>query len=107
MARNSRPFAPGTSRRDRRNPLIGAVGDSFDNALAETVNGHYKADLVRGPSHNGSWKAIDDLKFATLGWVHWYNKNRLHNYLGDVPPARFESTFDAGVVSVKELVEIT
>ena len=87
-------------------PSIGTVGDSYDNALAETVNGYYKAELVRGPAKNGPWKTIDDLELATLGWVHWHNTTRLHGYLGDVPPFEYEESFYAGVTSAKELVEI-
>lgn len=87
-------------------PSIGTVGDSYDNALAESVNGYYKAELVRGPAKDGAWKTIDDLELATLGWVHWHNTQRLHSYLGDVPPAEFEAAFYAGVTSAKELVEI-
>lgn len=87
-------------------PSIGTVGDSFDNALAESVNGYYKAELVRGPAQTGPWKTIDDLELATLGWVHWHNTKRLHSYLGDVPPAEYEAMFYAGVTSAKELVEI-
>jgi transposase InsO family protein len=87
-------------------PSIGTVGDSYDNALAETVNGYYKAELVRGPAKSGPWKTIDDLELATLGWVHWHNTQRLHGYLGDVPPLEHEEKFYAGVTSAKELVEI-
>ena len=54
-------------------PSIGTVGDSYDNALAETVNGYYKAELVRGPTRPGPWKTVEDLELATLGWVHWHN----------------------------------
>lgn len=50
-------------------PSIGSVGDSYDNALAETVNGYYKAELVRGPARSGPWKKVEDLELATLGWV--------------------------------------
>ncbi|UOV99773.1 IS3 family transposase [Agrococcus sp. SCSIO52902] len=76
-------------------PSIGTVGDSYDNALAETVNGYYKAELVRGPARPGPWKTVEDLELATLGWVHWHNTQRLHGYLGDVPPAEFEAAFYA------------
>ena len=72
-------------------PSIGTVGDSFDNALAETVNGYYKAELIYGPARIGPWKTIDDVELATLGWVHWHNTSRLHGYLNDVPPAEFEA----------------
>ena len=71
-------------------PSIGSVGDSFDNALAETVNGLYKTELIRGPGQ-GPWHTVEDVELATLGWVHWHNTERLHGYLGDVPPAEFET----------------
>jgi transposase InsO family protein len=71
-------------------PSIGTVGDSFDNALAETVNGYYKAELIRGPARTKPWKTIEEVELATLGWVHWHNTQRLHGYLGDLPPAEFE-----------------
>ncbi len=76
-------------------PSIGSVGDSFDNALAETVNGYYKAELVRGPDHSGPWKTVEEPELATLGWVHWHNQECLHRFIGDVPPAEFEETFYA------------
>jgi transposase InsO family protein len=85
---------------------IGTVGDSYDNALAETVNGYYKADLVRGPARKGPWKTIEQLELATLTWVHWHNTQRLHGYLGDVPPAEFEATFYAGANRPQELAGI-
>lgn len=76
-------------------PSIGTIGDSFDNALAETVNGYYKAELIRGPARTGPWKTVEDVELATLGWVHWHNTQRLHSYLGDLPPAEFEQNFYA------------
>lgn len=76
-------------------PSIGTVGDSFDNALAETVMGLYKTELIRGPARSGPWKTIEDVELATLGWVHWHNTQRLHSYLGDVPPTEFEANFYA------------
>jgi transposase InsO family protein len=72
-------------------PSIGTVGDSYDNALAETVNGYYKTELVHGPARSGPWKSVEDLELATLGWVHWHNHERLHGYLDDVPPVEFEN----------------
>ncbi|MCG7611540.1 MULTISPECIES: IS3 family transposase [Mycobacterium] len=74
-------------------PSIGSIGDSFDNALAETVNGYYKAELIYGPARSGPWKTVEDVELATLGWVYWHNTNRLHGYLNDVPPAEYEATF--------------
>ena len=87
-------------------PSIGTVGDSYDNALAETVNGYFKAELVRGPARSGPWKTVEDLELATLGWVHWHNTERLHGYLGDVPPAEFENAFYAVQADRDQLVEI-
>jgi putative transposase len=90
-------------------PSIGTVGDSYDNALAETVNGYYKAELIRGPARNGPWKTVEEVELATLGWVHWHNTQRLHGYLGDRPPAEFEEphlarqALDPGVLSVAQL----
>jgi putative transposase len=73
-------------------PSIGSVGDAFDNALAESVNALYKTELVRGPN-KGPWRTVDDVELATLSWVHWYNSERLHEYLDYVPPAEFEEAF--------------
>jgi putative transposase len=86
-------------------PSIGTIGDSFDNALAESVNALYKTELMRGPGR-GPWRTIDELELATLTWVHWHNNERLHSYLGDVPPVEFEATYDAKT-SESSLVEIT
>jgi putative transposase len=74
-------------------PSIGSIGDSFDNALAETANGYYKSELIYGPARSGPWKTVEDVEVATLGWVHWHNTGRLHGYLGDIPPAEFEAAF--------------
>ena len=87
-------------------PSIGTVGDSYDNALAETVNGYYKTELVRGPARSGPWRTVEDLELATLGWVHWHNTQRLDGYLGDVPPVEFEETFYAGHTTAAPLVGI-
>ena len=75
-------------------PSIGSVGDSFDNALAESVDSLYKAELVYRPEQ-GPWRTIADLELATLGWVHWFNTQRLHGYLGDIPPAEYEAAYHA------------
>jgi putative transposase len=87
-------------------PSIGSVGDSFDNALAETVNGYYKAELIRGPARTGPWKTVEDVELATLGWVHWHNTRRLHSYLGDRPPAEYEQAFYAAHRDDQQTVEI-
>jgi putative transposase len=87
-------------------PSIGTIGDSYDNALAETVNGYYKAELIYGPARGGPWKTVEVVELATLGWVHWHNTSRLHGYLGDVPPAEFEAIFYATKRTDQPLVEI-
>jgi len=75
-------------------PSIGSIGDSYDSALAEAVNNLYKTELVYGPDQ-GPWKTVADLELATLGWVHWFNNQRLHGYLGDIPPAEYEDAYHA------------
>jgi putative transposase len=88
-------------------PSIGTVGDSYDNALAETVNGLYKSELIRGPAQQGRpWKTVDEVELATLGWVHWHNQQRLHGHCGDVPPAEFEAAFYAAHQTDQTLVGI-
>jgi putative transposase len=75
-------------------PSIGTVADSYDNALAETTNGLYKAECVYGPDTVG-WDDVDHLELATLSWVHWFNEDRLHGHCGDIPPAEYETAFYA------------
>jgi putative transposase len=87
-------------------PSIGTVGDSFDNALAETVNGYYKSELIYGPARTGPWRTVEDVELATLSWVHWHNTSRLHGYLGDLPPAEFEAIFYATERNDQTPVEI-
>ena len=65
------------------------------NALAETTNGLYKTECVFGPDAPRPWEDVDELELATLGWVHWFNHERLHRYCGHVPPAEFEAAFYA------------
>jgi putative transposase len=67
---------------------VGSRGDSFDNALAETIIGLYKTELIR---RRGPWKGIDDVEYATLEWVDWFNHRRLLEPIGHVPPAEFEA----------------
>ncbi|MEX5636539.1 IS3 family transposase [Parafrankia sp. FMc2] len=71
-------------------PSVGSVGDSYDNALAESVNGLYKTELVH---RKGPWRTADDLELATFEWVDWYNNRRIHGGCGNMPPAEFESLF--------------
>jgi putative transposase len=72
-------------------PSIGTIADSYDNALAETTNGLYKAECVYGPDAPRPWDDVDELELATLSWVHWFNEERLHGHCGDIPPAEFEA----------------
>ena len=69
---------------------VGSRGDSYDNALAETIIGLYKTELVR---RRGPWKGIDDVEYATLEWVDWFNHGRLLEPIGNVPPAEFEAAY--------------
>ena len=72
---------------------IGSIGDAYDNALMETINGLYKAECVRTTVfHPGPYKTIADVEYATAGWVEWYNNRRLHGTLGMVSPLEFETT---------------
>jgi putative transposase len=73
-------------------PSVGSVGDSYNNALAETFNGLYKAEVIyrRGP-----WKSFEAVEFATLEWVHWFNHRRLMWPIGDVPPTEAEERYYA------------
>jgi putative transposase len=68
-------------------PSVGSKGDSFDNALAETVNGLYKAELIR---RHGPWRDAAAVARATAAWVAWWNTRRLHGALGHLPPTEYE-----------------
>lgn len=78
-------------------PSIGTVGDSFDNAMAESVIGLFKTELHRNPAvlaaNGGHWRGIDDLEIATCGWVSWFNDERFHGELDDLTPAEFEDGY--------------
>jgi putative transposase len=69
-------------------PSIGSVGDSYDNAMAESIIGLYKTELIR---RRGPWRGLDDLEIATLEWVDWFNNRRLFEDLGWIPPAEHEA----------------
>jgi putative transposase len=70
-------------------PSVGSVGDSYDNALAETINGLYKAEVI----HRQSWKNLEAVELATLDWVDWFNHRRLLGPIGDIPPAEAEANY--------------
>ena len=69
---------------------VGSTGDSYDNALAESVIGLYKTELIR---RRGPWRSIDAVEFATLEWIDWFNNRRLLEPIGDVPPVEFEQAY--------------
>jgi putative transposase len=69
---------------------VGSKGDSYDNALAESIIGLYKTELIR---NRGPWRGLDDLELATLEWVDWFNHRRLFHELGRIPPAEFEERY--------------
>jgi putative transposase len=71
-------------------PSVDSVGDAYDNALAESVIGLYKTEVIR---RRGPWRGFDDVEFATLEWVAWFNTQRLLEPLGYVPPAEYEATY--------------
>jgi putative transposase len=70
-------------------PSVGSVGDSYDNALAETINGLYKAEVI----HRRSWKNLEAVELATLEWVDWFNHRRLLGPIGNIPPAEAEEAY--------------
>jgi transposase InsO family protein len=73
-------------------PSVGSVGDSYDNALAETINGLYKAELIH---RRARWRSFEAVEFATLEWVDWFNHRRLLEPIGNIPPAEAEQRYYA------------
>jgi putative transposase len=71
-------------------PSVGSVGDSYDNALAETINGLYKAEVIH---RRGPWRSFEAVEFATLKWVNWFNYRRLLEPIGNIPPAEAEERY--------------
>ena len=71
-------------------PSVGSVGDSYDNALAETIIGLYKTEIIR---QRGPWRHLEAVEFATLEWVDWFNHRRLLEPIGDMPPAELEEAY--------------
>lgn len=71
-------------------PSVGTVGDSYDNALAEAVNGLYKTELIYAQP---SWRSLTEVEFATMNWVHWWNTGRLHEHLGHQTPTEVETAY--------------
>jgi putative transposase len=75
-------------------PSVGSVGDSYDNALAETINGLYKAEVIH---RRGPWRSFEAVEYATLEWVDWFNNRRLLEPIGHVPPAEAEAAYYASL----------
>jgi hypothetical protein len=73
-------------------PSVGSIGDSYDNALAETINGLYKAEVIH---RRGPWRSFEAVEFATLEWVDWFNNRRLLEPIGNIPPAEAELRYYA------------
>jgi putative transposase len=73
-------------------PSVGSVGDSYDNALAETINGLYKAEVIH---RRGPWRGFEAVELATLEWVDWFNNRRLFEPIGNIPPAEAEAAYYA------------
>ena len=75
-------------------PSVGSVGDSYDNALAETINGLFKAEVIH---RRGPWRSFEAVEYATLEWVDWFNNRRLLAPIGNIPPAEAEANFYAAL----------
>ncbi len=73
-------------------PLVVAVGSSYDNALAETINGLYKTELIKPRK---PWRTVEEVELATAEWMHWFNNRRLYEYCGDIPPAHLKAAYYA------------
>ena len=81
-------------------PSVGSVGDSYDNALAETINGLYKAEVIH---RRGPWRSFEAVEFATLEWVNWFNHRRLLEPIGNIPPAEAEANCYASTAATDKL----
>jgi hypothetical protein len=78
-------------------PSVGSVGDSYDNALAETINGLYKAEVIH---RRGPWRSFEAVEYATLEWVDWFNHRRLLEPIGNIPPAEAEDQYYAAADNI-------
>ena len=75
-------------------PSVGTVGDSYDNALAETIIGLFKTEVIR---RRGPWRSLEAVEYATLEWVDWFNNRRLLEPIGNIPPAEAEANYYAQI----------
>ena len=78
-------------------PSVGSVGDSYDNALAETINGLFKTEVIH---RRGPWRSVEAVEFATLEWVDWFNNRRLLEPIGNIPPAEAEAAYYAQLEAI-------
>ena len=85
-------------------PSVGSKGDSYDNALAETINGLYKAELIH---RRAPWKTKESVELATLNWVHWFNHHRLLEPIGYIPPAEAEANYWRQLAGKAQTVALT
>ena len=98
VASTPRSGSPSTSPSRASAPRSARVGDAYDNALMESVIGLYKTECIRTTVfHDGPYKTIADVEYATAGWVDWYNNRRLHGTLGMVPPVEYEQAHYAAL----------
>jgi hypothetical protein len=81
-------------------PSAGSVGDSYGNALAETINGFYKAEVIH---RRGPWRSFEIVEFATLEWFHWFNHRRLLEPIGNIPPAEAQANDYAATAAIHNL----
>ena len=82
-------------------PSVGSVGDSYDNAPAETVIGLFKTEVIQ---QRRPWGKLDAVEWATLGWVDWYNNRRVYESIGNIPPAEFEAAYHRNQKSLPMVV---
>jgi putative transposase len=75
---------------------VGSVADSYDNAMAEALNGTFKAELI----HRRTWRTRDQVEYAIVEWVGWYNHRRLHSAIGNVPPVEYEATYYRSITTL-------
>ena len=83
-------------------PSVGSVGDSYDNALAETINGLFKAEVIH---RRGPWRSFEAVEFATLEWVDWFNNRRLLEPIGNIPPAEAEAAYYAQLAMTRSAAQ--
>jgi transposase InsO family protein len=84
-------------------PTVGSVGDSYDNALAESIIGLFKTEVIR---RLGPWKSLETVEFATLEWVDWFNNRRLLEPIGNIPPAEAEAYYHASQQEVPKAAQL-